>query len=147
LVLDRNGNGTIDSGAELFGNFTPQPASKEKSSKKADPNGFLALAVFDDPSNGGNGDGQITEADAVYKRLRLWIDANHDGISQPDELKPLADYGVRSISLHYVTGQKIDEFGNLYRFRSHVIMDKDSFDHGSITRRAVDVFLTFIPTP
>jgi hypothetical protein len=138
LVLDRNHNGTIDSGAELFGDVTPQPAS-------ATPNGFLALAVFDHPSHGGNGDGQITEEDSVYQDLRLWVDANHDGISQPEELRSLVDAGLRALSLHYVPGKRVDEFGNVFKYRSHVTMDGDLRDGAPIRRRAVDVFLTFIP--
>jgi len=137
LALDRNHNGLIDSGAELFGNFTSQAPS----AKRGGANGFLALQVFDDPANGGNGDGQITDDDAIWPALRLWVDANHDGVSQADELRSLADNGVRAISLHYVQQKTIDEFGNLYRFRSLVTMDKDAADLGGpIKRRAVDVF-------
>jgi len=77
--------------------------------------------------------------------LLLWVDANHDGVSQPDELKSLAEYGVRSISLHYIVGKEVDEFGNIYRFRSHVLMDRDIVDNGSIRRRAIDVFFKIMP--
>lgn len=105
LVLDRNGNGRIDDGRELFGNFTVQPPSE-------DPNGFAALRVFDQPLQGGNGDGLITAADAVFSRLRLWRDANQDGRSQAAELASLAAARIDLIELDYRISDRSDRYGN-----------------------------------
>lgn len=106
LVLDRNGDGRITSGKELFGDVTEQPVSEE-------PNGFTALAVFDT-----NGDGWIKADDAIYQRLQLWIDANHDGLSQQRELFSLSDKGVESISCNYRLSKRSDRHGNRFKFKA-----------------------------
>jgi hypothetical protein len=131
LALDRNGNGVIDSGKELFGDFTDQPPSNA-------PNGFLALAVFDKPENGGNGDGMIDARDKVWPSLRLWIDENHDGISQPGELHKLDDLGIHSLDLKYTLSERKDEFGNVFRYKGKI--NPEGQDDG-VQRVIWDVFL------
>ncbi|MGH9948400.1 MAG: hypothetical protein ACRD6X_14565 [Pyrinomonadaceae bacterium] len=101
LVLDRDGNGLIESGAELFGNATPQPAPPTGERK----NGFLALFVYDKPENGGNNDGFITRKDSIFDSLRLWQDFNHNGISEPSEMFTLPQLGLRKIELDYRTSR------------------------------------------
>jgi hypothetical protein len=128
-------DGLVHNGKELFGNWTPQPAS-------AHPNGFAALAVYDQPANGGNGDGVIDARDSIFSSLRLWIDANHDGICQPEELHTLPSVGVNSISLHYTESDRTDQYGNQFHYKT--IVDPDRRDP-AIGKVAYDVYFVTLP--
>ena len=89
LVRDLNGNGTIDSGRELFGVDTV------KSNGQLATQGFDALADLD-----SNADGQITSADAAWSQLQVWRDANQDGISQAGEISTLGALNITRIGVN-----------------------------------------------
>ncbi len=133
LTLDRNGNGIIDNGKELYGTFTAQPALASGESK----NGFRALAMFDSPAFGGNADGQIDSRDAAFPNLRLWQDRNHNGLSEADELRSFSGSDVAVIQLSYKESRRKDANGNWFRYRAKV-MDVNGAQAG---RWAWDVFL------
>lgn len=100
LALDRDDNGRIDDGGELFGS-----ATRLSSGGFAD-NGFEALAELD-----ANCDGVIDRADSAFARLLLWRDANGDRTSEPGELSPAAAE-LDSIRLGYVSDRLCDARGN-----------------------------------
>lgn len=133
LALDRNGNGLIDNGRELFGSSTPQPYLSTGETK----HGFRALAVFDRAENGGNGDGQIDARDAVFSRLKLWQDQNHNGISEAGELQNLSNSDIQVIDLSYKEARRKDENGNWFRYRAKV----SDVQGTQVGRWAWDVFL------
>ena len=109
LVWDRDNNGVIDSGNELFGNHT-----RLSSGKKAE-NGFAALAELD-----SNQDNIFDEKDEAWFKLQLWFDRNQNGISEAGELVKLSESGIKSINLSYNNTDHIDESGNHHRQRSSV---------------------------
>ncbi|SIR15582.1 type I secretion C-terminal target domain (VC_A0849 subclass), partial [Rhizobium sp. RU33A] len=99
LVVDLDGSGAIESGNEVF-------------SPDFNGGGFEtsldALASLD-----ANGDGRIDMQDAYFGDIRLWIDADGNGISDADELVGLADAGVAAVRLdalatsYIVDGQRV----------------------------------------
>lgn len=133
LTLDRNGNGVIDDGTELFGNVTPQPNPPAGVPR----NGFLALAEYDELINGGNSDGLIDRNDAVFVSLRLWRDVNHNAMSESTELFGLSDLNVEALSLDFKESRRRDTWGNGFRYRAHVYGTSSM----SVGRWAYDVLL------
>ncbi len=138
LAMDRNHNGKIDDGSELFGNHTPAYADGEGPTAK---NGFEALFLTEGPDYGqSRHDGVIQAGDAVWPRLLLWTDRNHNGISEPDELRPAAASRLKAISTDYSESRRRDRHGNEFRQRARAAFVRRS---GRETSRWVyDVWLT-----
>jgi hypothetical protein len=101
LALDRNGNGRIDDGGELFGSATLLPSG--------DPagNGFVALRELD-----SNWDGRIDARDAMWDRLLVWSDVDSDRASAIEELQSVTLRELVAIDLRYVVDRRCDARGN-----------------------------------
>ena len=117
LVLDRNQNGRIDNGTELFGTATPLLLSPSRAH-----HGYEALEEFDRASLGGNEDQVIDTGDAIFKHLQLWLDKNRDAVSQEDELLSLTAAGVDGISLAYYRSDDQDQWGNVFKWWSPIYL-------------------------
>jgi hypothetical protein len=101
LVMDRNQDGVIEDGAELFGSATRLPDGT------AAPDGYAALRTLD-----ANHDGSITGDDPGFAALEVWVDRNSDGVSQSGELKSLESLGIVQLDLNASVSSAIDH-GNL----------------------------------
>lgn len=110
LAWDRDGDGVISSGQELFGDQT------DLQNGDPAPNGFEVLGEFDD-----NGDGYIDSDDAIYEQLRLWQDLDQDGLSESGELRTLEELAVARLDLSYEGSSYIDENGHPHYQRGRYI--------------------------
>ncbi len=106
LAIDRNGNGVIDDGSELFGDQTVEGAR----------NGFIALAKMNMDLNGGLPRASINADEPLFERLLLWEDENHNGISEPHEIQPAARL-LSDIGLGYGEHRRRDGHGNLLKWK------------------------------
>lgn len=114
----------------MFGNLSPQPQSSE-------PNGYSALAYWASQEGCGNEEKLDAQScPAVWGALRLWHEANQDGVAQPGEIQTLEDANVSGISLKFEESKYIDQYGNMFAFRSR-IWDAA----GNEANRCYDVFL------
>jgi len=111
LALDRDGDGQITSGLELFGSHTFPGIT----------NGFDALAKAARDSNEGLVGGSVSLDDPLFNRLLLWTDSNHDGISQPSELRPVTEV-FSAIGLGYQVHNRRDGHGNRFVYRGWATM-------------------------
>lgn len=137
LVLDRNGNGKVDDGRELFGDATPL------ASGVIAQHGYEALIELDSPALGGNGDGMIDSRDSIFAELWLWIDADHDGVSTPEELLTTEEAGLVALSLSYREYPRQDQHGNQMLYNSGAtVLDAEGRPKRTAT---TDVFFVKYP--
>jgi hypothetical protein len=136
LVLDRNADGLIGSGAELFGDFTPLPNGALA------PDGYAALAVLD-----ANRDGVLDARDPAFADLKLWRDVSQDGVSQPGELMTLAEAGIVSLDLaHTAHNQRLANGNTLTAQGSFTRADGSRGGMGEFLFD-IDTFTTRFATP
>ena len=135
LALDRSGNGLVDDGSELFGVGTPLILEGRNA-----PNGFVGLAQYDQRKLGGNDDGLITEADAIWPQLRIWVDLDADGIATYPEMRTLRSYGITALETIPKRHRYFDAAGNLIPLWAWAM--QRAWPGRTIM---VDVFFTMLP--
>jgi len=131
LVRDRNRNGVIDDGSELYGSAAPQstPPGRPR-------HGFTALAAED-----ANSDGRIDASDPAYSEIAVWFDTNHTGTTDAGEVRLLRQCRISGIDLHYRVFEKRDRHDNIFAFVSNTT----STIPGRLPARVFDVYPRTVP--
>ena len=122
LVYDKNNDGIISDGSELFGEHF------KLSSGKNAKDGYEALKEFD-----SDGNGIINKLDAKFSELLIWQDTNLNGITDSGELKNLSDLGITSIGLPIAENFSIAENGN-------IITNKSTFTQNGLIKEIKDIW-------
>ena len=104
LAIDRDGDGRITTGAELFGSFSVFRAGNG-------PNALIETFK----ATGAPLSGAVQHGHALYERLLLWVDENHNGISEQSELRSVKEV-FTAIGLGFGKQHRLDQHGNLFRY-------------------------------
>jgi hypothetical protein len=116
LVRDLNGNGKIDSQAEMFGDNGGTSAYAKLASLNSNNTGASANA--------------LTSADAAWNTLRVWQDLNSNGKTDAGELKTLSSLGITSVGLQSSTVTSL---------AGHKVAGTSTFVKSGVTQKAADV--------
>jgi hypothetical protein len=123
-------NGVVDSADDLFGQYTKHSdADYTPFPNKTDANGWLALAFYDQPSQGGNGDGVLDKRDKVWSKLRVWkpvhchVTPDRPCVALDSELAPLDQVGIHRLALTYTAVDEMDAIGNKCSFVASINPD------------------------
>ena len=135
LVLDRNGDGIINDGSEFFGDYTVLTNSAETAE-----HGFAALQELD-----SNGDGQVNAEDALFEKIRVWLDKNADGVIDEGELLSLAELGIVGLNTDYKEVNKNLGGGNeLTQLGSFVREDGTTGEMGDVNFKLDTMHTRFV---
>jgi hypothetical protein len=137
VMIDKNNNGIVDNGAELLTNYNMLMLENTPAA-----NGFSDLAQYDLVELGGNDDGFITEADAIWQQLYLWLDSNADGISTTEEVYKPQNVGLTHLYTIPKSNNRKDNAGNLIPLWAWS-KNKNKKNHNKY--KMVDVFFMALP--
>jgi len=132
LAADFDGNGTIDSGKELFGNYTRPGLALT---------GFTALGHIAFKEDGEPMFGEVNASNKIFAKLLLWNDRNRNGVSEPSELQPASNV-LAGVSTGYFDSGKKDPDGNQFRFQGWARFKTNG---GTAVRPVYDVQLAVQP--